>query len=309
MRARPTIPASAYVVASTVGFAFKGIFARLAYAEGLTVPGVLLLRVLFATPLFLAGAFVLAGRPRIAERRADLGRAVLAGALFFFATLSDFMAIAHLGAGISRVILFVYPLFLVLLEAARRREAPSPRKLFAFALAWTGMVLVVSPFRSTPVGAPSAALLFGLAAAASYALYLFVSQPLTRRLGSPWFAAASNVGTALALGLAWPLLAPEGPLGVGLTAAGWVFALAITSTVLPFFLLFEGIRRAGAERAGLLSLVGPVVTVAAAFAVLGETLTLVQLAGTAVVIAGVGLVQRGEPEARRDPLTAREPAS
>jgi drug/metabolite transporter (DMT)-like permease len=62
---------------------------------------------------------------------------------------------------------------------------------------------------------------------------------------------------------------------------------AIACTVIPFFLLFEGIRRCGAVRASLLTLCGPVVTAAGAWAILGETLTPLQIAGFAITIVSV----------------------
>ena len=57
----------------------------------------------------------------------------------------------------------------------------------------------------------------------------------------------------------------------------WGVVNAIACTVIPFFLLFEGIRRAGAVRASLLTLSGPVVTAVAAWAILGETLSPIQI--------------------------------
>ena len=63
--------------------------------------------------------------------------------------------------------------------------------------------------------------------------------------------------------------------------------MAVFSTVVPMIMFTEGIKRIGAARASLVSTVGPPWTVALAAVVLGETFTLQQVAGGALVILGV----------------------
>jgi drug/metabolite transporter (DMT)-like permease len=66
--------------------------------------------------------------------------------------------------------------------------------------------------------------------------------------------------------------------------------MAAVSTVLPIVLTAEGIRRIGASHASIVGSVGPVATIFLGFAFLGEAITLVQLAGAALVLAGVLIV-------------------
>ena len=62
------------------------------------------------------------------------------------------------------------------------------------------------------------------------------------------------------------------------------------STVLPAFLINADIRRIGADDASIITSIGPVVTLALAYAVLGESLGPAQVAGAALVLLGVMLV-------------------
>lgn len=67
-------------------------------------------------------------------------------------------------------------------------------------------------------------------------------------------------------------------------------ALAVFSTVLPAFLINARIRRIGAYHASIITSIGPVVTLALAYAVLDESLGPAQITGAALVLLGVMLV-------------------
>ena len=63
------------------------------------------------------------------------------------------------------------------------------------------------------------------------------------------------------------------------------------STVGAIGLFFAGLRRVGPTTASILSTVEPLVTVALAFAIFGESLGALQLAGGALVLGAVLMVQ------------------
>lgn len=281
-----------FVLAATVGFAFKGIWARYAYQAGLTVAAVLLLRVLMATPLYWLGARGLkapedAAPLTVRDRIISLG----CGVFFMAAAACDFIAIDKIGAGPSRVILFSFPGFVLIIDAARQRRWPPWRQGIAFVVAWVGLVLVAAPHGLAGVKT-NVGVLWALGGAVTYAIYLTVSQPVTQRLGSIRFVTWSNYGTTLALLAVFPFLATKADFQFSGSGVAWVVVLAVVSTTIPFFLLFEGIRRAGAVKASLITLVGPPITVFAAWGLLDEQLTSTQLLGTALVLVGVGSLKR-----------------
>jgi drug/metabolite transporter (DMT)-like permease len=69
--------------------------------------------------------------------------------------------------------------------------------------------------------------------------------------------------------------------------------MAIGGSAIGLLLLIVGIRRLGATRASLLSLVEPIVTLTLAFVVLGETTRPVQLLGTVMVLLSFPLARIG----------------
>ena len=74
-----------------------------------------------------------------------------------------------------------------------------------------------------------------------------------------------------------------------MSAAGfaWLGGLAVVSTVGAVALFFAGLRRVGPTAASILSTLEPLVTVALAFVVFGDSLGPVQLAGGALVLSAV----------------------
>jgi drug/metabolite transporter (DMT)-like permease len=63
--------------------------------------------------------------------------------------------------------------------------------------------------------------------------------------------------------------------------------LAVVATVLPSFMLSNGMKRIGSNNVAIISAVGPVSTIVQAHFVLGENIFPAQIVGTILVIIGV----------------------
>jgi drug/metabolite transporter (DMT)-like permease len=68
---------------------------------------------------------------------------------------------------------------------------------------------------------------------------------------------------------------------------------AVFCTVVPVFAVMMAIRRIGATRVAQVGMLGPVSTIAMGILVLGEPFTLWHVAGTALVLAGITLLNSG----------------
>jgi drug/metabolite transporter (DMT)-like permease len=129
---------------------------------------------------------------------------------------------------------------------------------------------------------------FVLLSALCYAGYLIGSGHLLQRVGSVRFAClaslAATVGVLahfLVVGETTALAAQPAPVH------GWALLMAAVSTVLPIVLTSAGIRRLGSGNAAMISTLGPAATILLGHALLDEPITTVQLAGAALVVAGV----------------------
>lgn len=289
----------------TLGFAAKGILARFAYLEGLSVEGVIVVRLTMAAPLFILGAMLLTRRRRPdAPPRVWLGAMALGG-LFLVATAADFAAIERIGASTSRVILFTYPGMVLLIHALRARRLPPRPHLVTFLVAWIGVALVAGPAQSLSGEGSASGVLLSLTAAASYAIFLAVSDSLMARLGSVWFITCANVGAAALLWVWLALVGFEAPLTIPDAAWPWMIAMVLGATILPFFTFSEGVRRLGSADASLIALVGPPLTVTFAWILLGETLDATQLAGALLSVGAVSWLQRNKSREPPAPKPSR----
>src|SRR5690606_31195634 len=192
------------VLLATFGLAFKGIWARLAYAEGLSVSGVLFYRSLLSVPFVVGGGLWLLRRSERGQALRqfswrDYAPGAALGAMFSVGMVCDFEAIAQLGASVSRVVLFGFPLVVLLLDAVSTRSLPNARKMLGFVLAWLGLFLVAlhsggGVTKNTDAGLTPLA--WGVASMVFYALYVWISGRISKKLGSVRLTSVSNLATA-----------------------------------------------------------------------------------------------------------------
>jgi len=71
---------------------------------------------------------------------------------------------------------------------------------------------------------------------------------------------------------------------------GLTLVLSVFSTVLPLWLMAEGLKRIGANQVSLVACIGPVSTIALAHFFLGEPVSAPQIAGAALVLGGILII-------------------
>lgn len=287
---KPDYLAFSFVGLSTLALSFKGIFATFAYQVGMDVNALLLLRFGLALPIFWLGVMVLARKTM--PLQAHHWRATFIAALFFFsATYADFKAIQLVGVSVSRLVLFTFPVWVMLLNAALARTMPPLAQWGLAGVTYGGIVMVLDPSHHQnldPVGVA-----WALCSALSYALYLVASQQIMKSLGSVRFTAASGTLVFLLSCLILPFALPEGQnMSFPLDGIVWAAVIAIFCTALPFFFLFEGIKRCGATTASMITMTGPVITLIAAWLIFDERFSLFQMCGAALTLIGVILLSR-----------------
>ena len=276
-----------FCLASAAAFGAMGVVGKLAYAEGATVGTLLATRFVLASALFW---LVLVGTGRAARLRAltrrDLGLAVALGAIGYSAQAGlAFAALERLDASLFSLLLYTFPVLVTVAAIALRREPASRRTAAALVLASTGLVLVLAGATAGALDPAGTAL--ALAAALVYSAYILSSEGISVRVDPLVLSTLLCTGAAVILTLA---SFGSGNLAMGEVSSaglGWLAVLALVSTVGAITLFFAGLRRVGPTTASILSTFEPVVTVALAFVVFGESLGATQLAGGALVLGGV----------------------
>jgi drug/metabolite transporter (DMT)-like permease len=243
-------------------------------------------------PLFLALAWW-AGRGKAAFTARDWRAIIGLGFCgYYLASLLDFMGLQYISAGLERLILYLNPTLVLLLSVLLLGKRMAPRQVIALALGYGGVAVVFGQelhIAGTHV-ALGAALVFG--SAVSYAVYLVYSGELVQRLGALRLTgAASSVACVLAITQLFVLRAPGAALVP--EAVLWLSLLnATVCTFAPVLMVMMAIERIGSTLAAQAGMVGPLSTVLLGVWLLGEPFTPWVVAGTALVLAGVGLLAK-----------------
>jgi drug/metabolite transporter (DMT)-like permease len=279
-------------VAGAVGFSGKAIIVKLAYRHGVDAVTLIMYRMLFALPFFVALAWW-AGRGRAPMSRADLlAVAGLGFSGYYLSSTLDFIGLQYITASLERLILYLTPTLVVLLGWAIFGRRAGGRQLAALAVSYAGVLLVFGHevrLQGSRV-ALGAALVF--ASTLTYAAYLLYSAEVVRRLGALRLTGwASSVACVLCL-LQFALLRPLEAAAVAAPVI-WLSVLnAVLCTVAPVLLVMMAIERIGPGLTAQAGMIGPVATILMGVVLLGEPFTGWLAAGTLCVLTGVTMLAR-----------------
>jgi drug/metabolite transporter (DMT)-like permease len=277
------------VAVAAIAFSGKAIIVKLAYRYGVDAVTLLALRMLFSAPLFLALAWWSGRGERVPLEPADRRAVFFLGLLgYYLASYFDFLGLQYITAALERLVLFLYPTFVLLLAAAIFRRPITRRDVAALALSYVGIVFVfINDLRTQP-GNVVLGSFWVMLSALCYAGYLLGSGRLVQRVGSLRFACYAGMVSCVGV-LAHFFVVSDARLLVSQPApVYWLgFLMAALSTVLPIVLTSEGVRRIGASQASVIGSLGPVSTIFLGSVFLGEAITAVQLSGAALVVSGV----------------------
>jgi drug/metabolite transporter (DMT)-like permease len=213
--------------------------------------------------------------------------------------------IAAIGAGLGTVVGNLEVLIIALLAWLVLGERPSRSLMLASPVMLAGLVLVgglADVGRSHAYGTdPVLGVGLGVGVAVLYAIYILLLRQATSSPGAgaaiatPLFeATAGATAGSVLLGLTLHDLR----LGPPWPALGWLVLLALTSQVVGWLLITVSMPRLAAGTIGALLLIQPAGSVALSYLILGERPSLLQLAGVALVLAGVVVAVAGRtPEA------------
>src|SRR5262245_26939335 len=241
-------------------------------------------------PFFLViGWWLRNQQPRLTQR--DWMGIIGLGFLgYYAASFLDFIGLQWIGAGVGRLILYLFPTLVVLLSFLFLRKTPTWRELAALVVSYAGIALVVS----SQIGGENRLFALGaafvFASALCYAVYLVAGSQLVKRVGSMRFTAYSTVVATVPAVIQFFIMESTDALQLPGTVWTYAIILATVSTVLPLFLQAEALNRIGANHFALMGAIGPVSVAVTSALGLDEPFTWAQALGGALVIFGVLLV-------------------
>ena len=273
--------------AGSIAFSGKAIIVKLAYRHGVDAITLVMFRMLFAVPFFIAMAWW-AGRHQAPLTRNDWwGVWGLGFSGYYLSSYLDFLGLQYISASFERLILYLNPTLVLLLGWVLYKRKITFRQGVAMAVSYSGVLLVFGHEVSL-VGdniALGALLVFG--SAVTYAIYLTYSGQLVQRLGSLRLAGLATTVACFFCILQFVLLKPLSALNVEPDVMWLSLLNAIVCTVLPVLMVMMAIERIGPGLTSQIGMIGPLSTLSMGAFFLNETFNLWILMGTVLVLGGV----------------------
>jgi drug/metabolite transporter (DMT)-like permease len=288
-------------LAGAACIAFSGILFR---TSGSSPSTATFFRCLYGLPLLVALGWY--EHRRFGPPAASTVRfAVLAGVFFAGDLLFWSHAIEAVGAGLATVLGNLQVVVVGIAAWLLFGERPTRLIGIALAIVLVGVVLISGVVGGGAYGAdPPLGMVFGLVTAICYGAYLLTmrhgGRDLRRSAGPVAISTAATALVALVAGaIVGDLdLVPSWP------SVGWLVLYGVTSQSLGYVLISISLPRLPAVLTSIILLSQPIATVLLGIVLLGEAPSPLQLAGVALVMAGVALAS-GIIDRWRSPAEAR----
>ncbi|WP_196139076.1 DMT family transporter [Aliikangiella sp. G2MR2-5] len=311
---------SRFVLLTTSGFALaivaaltsssKAVLVKLIYQQAALTPLELLtLRLVLAAPLFTILAF--AGKQPV---RADsngetrfsswLLVAWLGFSGYYFASLTDFIGLTYISAGLERLVLFTYPTFVLLFESINKRALPSGKIILAVLICYLGLSLAFA--HDLTLGTNLSATWKGVAwvvlSGFTFSLYYMSTNRGVYYFGVTRLTGLAGLTASLFTLIHFAISGGELTRILALTPDSWflIAVMAIVCTVLPSLLLVKAITKIGPALTANIGALGPVITILLANVILGESMSGLQFLGMTAVIWGVSQMRPVKVKQEKD---------
>lgn len=282
----------AIAVIGAILFSTKAVVAKLLYRYHIDAVTLIAFRMLFSLPVFAAVAIwqMRVGPPLSKQDRWRLVGLGLVG--YYLSSFLDFLGLQYISVGLERLILFLTPTFVLLVTALIFKRRIGRAQWAALALSYCGIVLVFVHDLAGGKGSTVLGSLFVLGSAISYAIYLLFTGEMVQRIGSLRLVAYAMCVSSAACILQFFVLRPAALL-IQPAPVYWLSLVnGVLCTILPVFMTMIAVQRIGAATASQAGMIGPVSTLFLGALILGEPIIAIQLAGTALVIAGIYMLSK-----------------
>ena len=301
---------STRISATTAGFLFgigasallaiRPIFVKLADEQGIDPTTLIAFRMLFSLPIYLLMLVLLLRDP---EKKSRLSiNAVAATCIvglfgYYAASFLDLMGLQYVTAQLGRMILYVYPTLVVLLGALFLREKVNLRMTISLLITYVGVAVIFGHDLNVFGDEVLIGGLFILASALSFSFYLIFSKSLIDQLGSRVFTCIALISASIGIFIHYALTRNVASPEVNATGLFWILIIAIFCTVIPTFFTTSAVARIGANKTGIVAMIGPAFTSTFAILILSEVFTLFHAIGISMIIFGVWYLHREKQSA------------
>ena len=277
-------------------FSTKAIFVKLAYRDTIVdAISLLALRMVFSLPFFVVSAYASSSKQTNVKftPRQWVSVAVIGCLGYYISSLLDFLGLQYVTAGIERLILFIYPTLVMLMSSLIFKERIKPLQWVALVITYVGLLIafigeVDLQSEHSNNFILGSVLIF--ICAFTYAAYIVGSGRLIPLVGAAKFNSYAMSFASIGVLLHFFLNSDISLLSFPPLVYVYSILMAIVSTVVPSYMVVEGIKRIGSDNTAIVGSIGPVSTLVLAYFFLQETISPFQIVGTLMILFGVLLV-------------------
>jgi drug/metabolite transporter (DMT)-like permease len=286
-----TLLATLACVVAAACWAANAVIAAGAFELGFAPERLAQARVVVAL-LPLAAYLLLARRDLVRPPRAAIPALIGFGACIVAVNFAYYVAIDRVPVGVAVALQYTAPVLVLAGTAVIARRSPQPTIWLAGGLSLIGAVLVSGALAGAPRPLDGLGLLAGVAAALTFAGYLVTAELAGRRGTHPvttlfiGFCVAAVIWAVVLPLWDWPLEQLADP-----QIAWRVVAVGLLGTLVPFGLVVAALRWISSALAGIATTAEPVLAALLAWLFLGQVLSVPQIIGAGLVIAGVLIAQ------------------
>lgn len=276
-------------VLGIVLFSSKAVMVKLAYNYKVDAISILLLRMLFSFPFYLVIAYLYRNQNTIDKPNSkDYLWLVFFGFVgYYLASYFDFVGLTFIKASLERIILFLYPTIVLLLNKFFLKQPIT--KIQAGAIGLTYLGIVIAFFDEVSISGSDTYLggFFILLSAITYASYLVGSGWLIPKFGVMKFTAYAMIVSCVCVFIHYSIISEVSIFSFSWEVYVLGFLIAVFATVIPSFLVSASIKMISSSNFAIVAGIGPISTIILAAIFLNERLTLLQLFGALIVIIGI----------------------
>ena len=283
------------IIIGSICFAGKAILVKYNYIHyHVDTVSLLALRMLFSAPFYLIILFFQNRKqsevPKLTSK--EWAWMLFIGLVgYYLASFFDFLGLSYITASVERLILFIYPTLVVILSAIFLKKPIHKVQYFALVVTYMGVAFAFVPdlrmgLQKDLIIGSSLIFLSSL----TYAIYLIGSGEMIPKVGALRFTCyAMLISTAMII--VHYSISVGGNLFAYKSAVYYLsITMAVFTTVIPSFMISEGIKRIGSGNASIIASIGPIATIIMANIFLHEIINSWQIIGTLIVLGGVLMI-------------------
>lgn len=281
-------------IIATLFFGLTSILAKYSYKYDATAIQILFFRIAIAAPLF----WVLLGiKGKLREvfkfQKKYIFYAASAGILGYYgAMMCNFKALEYINPGLERMIFYTHPIFVIALNSILRKRRPNPKEIIVLLIMQIALYFMLGNMFEIHEVNYGTGIFYAFMGAFIWGFYTIINHRATQKIGSLAFMTYASTFGLFFIGTHFFVTEGVDGLIVPKELGVLLFSLAFFCTFISYLFYTEGIRIIGANRASLISVASPIITIILSFFILGERLTPIQILGGFIIIGALVFLEK-----------------